>query len=280
MENPLLNLAAINAVSERSSTAIIEILEQNKRASFKKLQTETNLSNDSLQKQLEKLQKYCLVKGEITDPENGSYAFYHLTKLGTEFRSLLLDFLNKTQDIKPEPISDTFVIDEKSFRDIFEMIKLDGLQRIFNHSKIMLTDHDYSELKQFAYDQDDEKLESFLNDEKRVITSSTYNDVESSTKIDYYLRRIKKLSSYESRLVVTCIDEKTSLVTDNTKIQSAARNLGIMCANSNAVLELNEDDYLWEKFYELSLKKPERQNSTLTVSANPNNTLKKNFDRF
>ncbi len=280
MENPLLNLAAINTVSERSSILIIETLEQNERASFKKLQTETNLSNDSLQKQLEKLQKYCIVKGEITDPENGSYAFYHLTKLGMEFRSLLLDFLNKTHDVKPEPISDTFVVDEKSFKDIFEMVQIEGLQRIFNHSKIMLTDHDYSELKQFAYDQDNEKLESFLNDEKQVFISSTYNDVESSTKIDYYLRRIKKLSSYESRLVVTCIDEKTSLVTDNIKVQSAARSLGIICANSNVVLELNEGDYLWENFYELSLKKPEGRNSTLTISTNPNNALKKNFGKF
>lgn len=279
MENPLLNLATINAVSEQFNVAIIETLEQNKQASFKKLQIETGLSNDGLQKRLEKLQKYCIIKGEITDPEGGSYAFYHLTKLGIEFRSSLVGFLNETQNIKPQPISDEFVIDEKSFRYISERVKLDGIQRIFDHSKIWLINHDYSELKQFAYDQDDEKLENFLNDEKQVLISSTYNDVESSTKIDYYLRRIKKLSPYESRLIVTCIDGKTSLVTDNTKIQSAARSLGIMCASSNAVLELNEGDYLWEKFYELSLKESERPNSKLPISINPNNALKKNFNR-
>lgn len=280
MEDPLLNLAAINAVSDPYNAIIIETIDQNKRASFKKLKVVTNLSNEGLRKQLEKLQKYCVIKGEITDPEDGSYSFYHLTKLGKDFRSLLLDFLDKTHEIKPVPITDSFVIDEKTFRHVLNIVKLDGLKRIFDHSKIILTDHDYSELKQLAYEQDDEKLESFLNDEKQVIISSTYNDEVSSTKIDYYLRRAKKLSSYESRLVVSTIDEKASLVSDNTKVQSAARSLGAMCANSEAILELNDGDYLWEKFYELSLKKSDAKNLALNVSPNPITALKKNYGKF
>lgn len=280
MQNPLLNLAAINAISDPYNAIIIETINQNNRASLKKLKTATNLSNEGLRKQLEKLQKYCVIKGEITDPEDGSYSFYCLTKLGKDLRSLLLEFLDKTHEIKPAPISDSFVIDEKTFKHILNTVKLDGLKRIFDHSKIILTDHDYSELKQSSYEQDDEKLENFLNDEKQVIISSTYNDEVSSTKIDYYLRRAKKLSSYESRLVVSSIDEKASLVSDNIKVQSAARSLGVMCANSDAVIELNDGDYLWEKFYELSLKNSDAKNLALTVPNNPLATLKKNYNKF
>lgn len=234
---------------------IIETLKQNKITSFKKLQTATNLSNDNLQKQLEALQKYYIIKGEITDPEDGSYTFYHLTKQGEKFHLLLLDFLIKIYDIISEPISDTFVIDKKSFKVILKLMKLDDVQRIFEHSKIVLIEQDYSKLKQFSYQQKDKKLENFLDDKKQIIISSRYNDIEGSTKINHYLRKIRKLSSYESRLVVTCIDEHASLITDDTKIQSAAKSLGILCTNSNTVQELNDVNYLWKKFNKFLIKK-------------------------
>lgn len=276
MDNPVLNLAAINTISEPFNVVIIETIDQNKRASFKELQLKTNLSNDGLQKQLEKLQKYCIIKGEITNPDNGSYSFYHLTELGKELRLVLLDSLEKTSEIHPEPISDRFVIDANAFKNILTKVELSGLKQIFNHSKMVLTDHDYSELKELSYEQNYEYLEDFLNNENQVILCSTYDDVESSTKIDYYLRRIKKLSPHETRLIVSAIDTKSSLITDNEKTQTAARSLGVMCSNSDAVFELQKEDYLWEKFYELSLKQSDAKNINLQIPNNPIAALKKN----
>ena len=79
MDNLALNLAAINTISEPLNAIIVDTIDKNKRSSFKELQQKTKLSNDKLRKQLEKLQKYCIIKGEVTSPDNGSYSFYHLT---------------------------------------------------------------------------------------------------------------------------------------------------------------------------------------------------------
>lgn len=279
MENPLLNLATLNAVSDMHGAIIIETLAKKKRASFKELRSISNLSNEGLQKRLETLQKYCIIKGELSDPEGGSYLFYRLTKFGEEFRSILHDSLDRASQVKPMQVSDSFVIDGQSFRNILDKVKLEGLKQIFDHSKIVLTDHDYSQLKELVYEQDNEQLEDFLNNTKQVIISSTYNDEEDSTKLEYHLRRAKKLSSYEARLVVTSVDTNASLITDNEKIQSAARSQGILCANSASVLELPKGDYLWEKFFELSLK-PDTQKMNLSVQNNPIATLKKNYNKF
>ena len=277
MENPVLNLAAINTISEPLNAIIVDTIDKNKRSSFKELQNKTKLSNDKLRKQLEKLQKYCIIKGEVTSPDNGSYSFYHLTKLGKELHEVLLDSLVKSSDIHPEPISDRFVIDSTAFKNILNKVHLDSLKQIFDHSKIVLTDHDYSELKELSYEHDDTSLEDFLNNEEQVIICSTYDDVQSSTKIEYYLKRIKKLSSsYETRLIVSAIDTKSSLITDNEKIQTAARSLGVMCSNSDAVFELQKEDYLWEKFYELSLKQSDAKNTNFVIPNDPIIALKKN----
>lgn len=275
MENPIINLATINAISDPYRAVILETITQRKHASFKELLEITKLSNDGLTIQLEKLQKYALIKGELTDPKGGSYSFYRLTKLGEQFRSILHDALEKSNDVKPDPISDKFVIDAESFLKILEKRQIDGLKKIFDHCKIVCTNRDYSILTQLADKLDNESLRDFLDDEKLVIISETYNDVDNSARIEHHLRRAKKLQN-EARLVVTAIDTGASLITNNERIASAARSMGVMCGNTDAVLELKEDDYLWEKFYELSLQKSDAKNVVLHIQNNPLSILKKN----
>jgi len=276
MDNPILNLAAINAITDPYRAIIVETIAKRKHASYKELKNVTQLSNDGLTRQLEKLQKYSLIKGELTDPKDGSYSFYRLTKLGKELRVILHDTLVKTSNVNPDPISDMFVIDSETLTNILTHRKIHGLKRIFDHCKIVLTNHDYTNLKQLADKNDDGSLEDLLDDDKLVIISTVYNDEISNAKIEHHLRRVKRLVPHEARLIATAIDLNASLIADNKKIQGAARSFGVMCANTAAVLELKEGDYLWEKFYELSLRKSDAKNVDLPIQNNPLSVLKKN----
>ncbi len=263
-----LELARINVVSETYGTMIIEILAREKHASFKMLRHETNLSSEKLRMRLGKLQKHRLVRGEITDPKDGSYLFYCLTQSGKDIRLLLHDFLHKSDTISPETLTRSFVVDEDAFRYIMKIVGIDGLKRIFHRLHIVLTDDGYSKLKQLAYEQNDEILESFLGDEDRVIIHSTYHDEVSCTKTDYHLRRIKKLTPDEARLVVSAMDAKASLITNRLNVQSAATSLGVACASADAVANLGKEEFLPDKFFEMSLK-PDIKDMSLTIRLDP-----------
>ena len=68
MENPILNLAAINVITEPHRAIIIETIAKQRNVSFKDLRDATGLSNDGLTGHLDKLQKYSLIKGETAFP--------------------------------------------------------------------------------------------------------------------------------------------------------------------------------------------------------------------
>ncbi|MDE1766297.1 MAG: hypothetical protein KGI27_08520 [Thaumarchaeota archaeon] len=275
MEDPIINLAAINAITEPYSAIILETIAKKKRVTFKDLSSITELPNESLSKQLEKLQKFSMIRGELTDPEGGSYSFYYLTKLGEEFRIILHEMLQKTIDVKPDQISDKFVIDSESFKKISEQKTINEIKQIFSRCKIIFTNHDFSTSMELAVANKNESLESFLNDENLIEISETYHDEVTRTRTEYYLRRIKRLLPNKARLIATAKDLKASIITDDDKIASAARGLGIMCAKSNPILELQKGEILRDKFFELSVRDPSID-IDLPIRNNPLATLKKN----
>lgn len=276
MEDPIVNLGAINVISDPHRAIIIETVAKRKHVSFKDLLEVTGLSNDGLTIQLEKLQKYSLIKGELTDPKNGSYSFYTLTKLGKEFRSILHEALEKAALVQPSPMHEKFVLDSQAFLTILKKKRIEGINQIFDHCKIIFTNRDYSILKQVADEKKYDYISDFLENEKFVIISEYYEDEDGGSRIEHYLRRIKRIMADQARLIVTAIDLDASLITDNERVATIARGMGVMCGSTKAVLELKEGDYLWEKFYELSLKKSDSKNVDLQIQNNPISLLKKN----
>lgn len=277
MENPILNLAVINVITEPHRAIIIETIAKRRHVSFKDLRDATGLSNDGLTGHLDKLQKYSLIKGETSVPENGSYSFYYLTKLGNELRSILYDVLDKTADIHPDQISNKMILDYQGFLNILKSKDIDGIKLLFNNCKLVFTTYDYSALETVANESNNDKLSDFLEDEKYIIVSSYYDDEEDCSKLEHHLRRVKRLLPHEARLIVTAIDLKASVISDNKKILSAGRNRGIMCTSTDAILELKNEDDIREKFYEISLKKSDSKFIDLQIVNNPLTTLKKNY---
>ena len=55
-----------------------------------------------------------------------------------------------------------------------------------------------------------------------------------------------------------------------------SRSFGVICAKTESVLELKDDERLWEKFYEISLRTSDPKNIALPIEKNPIVVLKKN----
>ena len=278
MQSQILNLATINVITDPYRAVILETIGKSKHVSFKKLLDATELSNAGLTKHLEKLQEHSLIRGTLSDPENGSYSFYNLTTLGQTFRNLLHDFLTKSTDIQPEPISNKFVIDFESFETILAKKELPYIKRLFKECVIVFTNHDFAELTKFIACNGDDELESYINDEDRVMVSDTYQDVERAVKREYYLKRVKKLSHVESRLVTTAMDLNASVISNNKKILLATRRSGLMCCKVDALMKLDSNERLTDKFYEHSLQMPDTKNADFLLQNNNSLVFKRKIN--
>ena len=132
------------------------------------------------------------------------------------------------------------------------------------------------EITKFIDREGDDELESYINDEDKVIVSEVYQDAERAVKREYYFRRIKKLSQTEARLVATAIDLNASVISNNKKILLASRGSGLMCSQINALMKLDPNERLHDRFYELSLQMSNAKNVDLPLQSSHLLVLKKN----
>ena len=266
MDDQIINLGILNTISELTKTNMLEILYSRKRVTYNELLTLSGLSKSRLTKELEDLQKYLLIRGELSEPENGHYAFYILTDIGIKFHSLLHQFLNVSRDIKIEYLPDKFIIDADSFKNIIQNSDLNDLQKKVSDCKIIFTNSDYAKL--ISYYEHDEKIYDYLFDSNQIIISNAYVNTKITSKKEYYLRTIKKLNPSQARLIATANDINASLISNDPRVLSSAKSLGIICATSDDVLSLKHDEVLQKNFYNISLRKKQSDKIILSKSDN------------
>ena len=264
MDDQIINLGILNTISELTKTNMLEILYSRKRVTYNELLTLSGLSKSRLTKELEDLQKYLLIRGELSEPKNGHYAFYILTDIGIKFHSLLHQFLNMSRDIKIEYLPNKFIIDADSFKNIIQDSDLNDLQRKVSDCKIIFTNSDYAKL--ISYYEHDKKIYDYLFDSDQIIISNAYINTKITSKKEYYLRTIKKLNPSQARLIATANDIGASLISNDPRVLSSAKSLGIICATSDE--SLKHDEVLQKNFYNISLRK--RQSNKIILSKSDN----------
>ena len=250
MTKTITDLATIHVASESNNAMVLWMLYGRGHASFRQMLSTTKQSPDRLRKCLEVLQKYRLVRGEIANPEDGSYLFYRLTESGTDCCEILQDAL-RMQRIIREPPPDKFLIDKQAFVVMANTKGASGMRRLFDRCRVMLIDDDFAEIRNISYESDG-GLDELLDDERLLQIFTEYYDEDSSVSLEYYLRRVKRLPIREARLVASALDGGMALITDNKKMQQAARGVGVMCAGTCETLEVG-NGRLPEKFRELSI---------------------------
>lgn len=275
MTKTITDLATIHVASESNNAMILWMLYGRGHASFKQMLSTTKQSPDRLRKCLEVLQKYRLVRGEIANPEDGSYLFYRLTESGTDCCEILQDALRSMQRIIREPPPDKFLIDKQAFVIMANIKGASGMRRLFDRCRVMLIDDDFAEIRNISYESDG-GLDDLLDDERLLQIFTEYYDEDSSVSLEYYLRRVKRLPIREARLVASALDGGMALITDNKKMQQAARGVGVMCAGTCEALEVG-NGRLPEKFCELSIGALRAYKS---ISPNLEHVLSKMHDSY
>ena len=253
MKGEKVALTALHMASRPENMTILGILKVDVQASFLELRSRSGLSNEGLRKRLEDLQRYHMIKGNVSHSEKGVRVTYDLTDLGGRVYRLLLDSLDYMYEMDTRLASNQFVLDMEAFQEIVRISGIRGMRQIFAHSKIILRKVDHGKLKQSAHDKDDLDMELLLNDTSTVSMAPAPSKDKVLTGIEQHLRKAKRLNADYSDLIVTAIGLGASLITDNVSAQSAARSMGVVSAGSANVSNLRGANLLQDIFYEASI---------------------------
>ena len=253
MKDETVALTALHTASRPENMTILGMLRVDAQASFLELRSKSGLSNDGLRRRLEDLQRYHMIKGNVSHSEKNVRVTYGLTDLGNRVYRLLLDSLDCMYEMNTKLASNRFVLDTDAFQEIVRISGSQGIRQIFAHSKIILRKADHCKLKQNAHDKEDLDMELLLNDPDVVSMAPAPSKDKISTGIEQHLRKTKRLNGDYSNLVVTAIGLGASLITDNVNVQSAARSMGVVSAGSANVLNLRGANLLQDIFYEASI---------------------------
>ena len=248
MDDTAVNLEAVSVACAPRNAAVLAGLSGVRRATFRDMRAWTSLHNDGLGRVLEALERHGLIHCELAASPDGEYSFYTMTRRGRKVYELVLDNAARMRSIRPDPVSETFVVEGGALRRMLDKVGIDEFSRVFEKHVVLLTGYDYASANEAARKADDADLEDFLNDEKRIRVPPVYDDIEGSTGMEFHLRRARKMTVEMARVVATAVDQKASIVTDEAKVRRAALAFGIRVAGTADVLAHGKDDNLREVF--------------------------------
>ena len=253
MKSEKIALSALHVASRPENVAVLRTLMVDGHASFLDLRSGSGLSNEGLRRRLEDLQRYHMIRGEVRTLENGVRVFYSLTNMGDMLYRLLLTTLDRACEMDAMPASDRFVLDADALLKIVRIAGVGATREIFARSKIILRGDDHGRLARAVRGKGDSNIGLLLNESGMVSIAQTRPKTELLSGVEQHMRKAKKLGLDGSDLVVTAMSQNASLITDNARVQSAARSMGIMSTGSENVASLRGTKLLREVFYEVTL---------------------------
>jgi len=272
---PAIILDTLNALTDPTSFNIFQIIIR-KTISYDELIRTTQLNNKALSKHIEKLSRYSLIKVDFTKIKNGKYVVYRPTKVGKSFQQMLHDIILEFDTNITPNITGKFVIDCSSFKKILKEKTLSEIKQLFRDGIIVFTSTEFSNLLESIEDEENDKVEDFLFDERFVNVTQTYDNIEKGVRTEYYLRRAKKLQQDKAQVIATAVDLNASIISNDEKLLQYAKQLDCYCTHIDSVLKLKKDDSIIEKFSEISSENQNISKRELTNFPYVTNKLKKN----
>jgi len=250
--NSRIVLDTVNVLTDPTCFNIFQIISK-KPASYTELASFTQLSTHKLSKNLEQLLQHSLIKTDLSKTDDGKFTAYKTTALGKKFQTVLHDMMLEFDD-SPQEVTGKFVLDSSSFAKLIERYTIQKIRQIFRNSNIIFTDSDFIKIVQFVEDKENEELEDFLYDDNMITIAKTYDEPKSGSRTEFYLRRAKKLPQDKSQIVATALDRKAGIVSDDEKLIKYSRQLGVLAASIESILEL-DGNAIREEFFDLANKK-------------------------
>ncbi len=278
MAHPIIHLESLNILTNPRRANIFEIIAENKKVSFNDLIQKTGFSNDGLSKNLKHLFENYLIKVAMSKSGTEKFSYYTLTQKGEYFHKILHDVFVELASIPQRYVSNLFVLDANSFSQILEKTSVQQIAKMFRNSKIVFTNTDFSKLLEKNEENNDLVLEEFLYSEELVIVPTTYKDTVNGVMCEFYLRKSKKLSKDDSQVIATAVDLDASIISSNPKLLQAAKSLGILCVDIDAIQDMDEAQPLNEQFYELANKTYDPTSIEFLIEKNYPEIVKKNYN--
>ena len=278
MINPAIALDTLSTLINPTSLHIFETIMKEGSTSFSNIRAVTGLSNDTISRYLNKLLEYSLIKIDVTKSSDGKFAFYLLTNQGKETYQILYETMTKFDGTQTLDYTKKFVIDAKILNQLIEHRGFSWIKHIFNRSQIILSPSEYKKISEPLLNKENKELEIFLKN--NIIISRTYQKPDDSVKVEYYLRRAKKLDPEYAKLIAISLDTKAAMISDNDKVIQYAHNLGVKSIHLESVLKLKRDELIFEKVNEISNVNNKEPQFEFILHKRPTKTLKKNYNKY
>ena len=278
MVNPAIAFDTLSALINSTSLHIFETIMKEGSISFTNIKTSTGLSNDTISRHLNKLLEYSLIKIDVTKSSDGKFAFYLLTNQGKETYQILYETMTKFDDVKTLDYTKKFVIDAKNLNQLINRRSINWVKHVFNQSEIILSPSEYKKISYPLQEIENKELERFL--ENNITISRTYKKPEDSVKVEYYLRRAKKMDAENAKAIAIALDAKAAIISDEEKIIQYAHNLGAKSIHIESVLELKRNELIFEKLNDINNTSNKEPQFDFLLHKRPVKTLKKNYDKY
>ncbi len=278
MLNPAIALDTLSSLINPTSLHIFETIMKEGSTSFSNIRTLTGLSNDAISRHLNKLLEYSLIKIDVTKSSDGKFVFYLLTNQGKDTYQILYETMKKFDGVQTLDYTKKFVLNASSLKQLIEHRGTNWIKHIFSGSQIILSPDDYKKIFEPLLDNNNIELEKFVKN--NIIVARTYQNPSDGVKIEYYLRRAKKMEVEQAKMIAIALDLKAAIISDNDKVIQYAHNLGTKSIHIESIFELKRNELIYEKLDEISSVNGKEPQYDFLLHKRPIKGIKKNYDKF
>lgn len=220
----------LKIVSHPNRYKIFDYIASEKRT-FKDLMGYTKMSKAGLSQILSLLSTHGLIVSEPFDER--------VTHNLTEFGDFVYSYLSSCKDvISSFPMSETktLVLSANDLIKLMEKYDFETFTYLLKGWKIIISPLNFQQLVEWLddkiLDEEDqskyEKIEEIVYGEDLFEVLKDYSEVEKSVRVEFYLRKQKKLSPKQAELVATAVDQHAFIVSTDEKTLLVGRKLGVL----------------------------------------------------
>lgn len=219
----------LKIVSHPNRYKIFDYIASEKRT-FEDLINYTKMSKSGLSHILSLLSSHGLIVSEPFDER--------VTHDLTEFGDFVYSYLGFCKDvISSFPVSETniLVLSADDLIKLIEKYDFETFMYLFEGRKIILSSLSFQQIVEWLDDkildgEDQSKFEKFediVYGEDLFEVLEDYSEVEKGVRVEFYLRKQKKLSPKQAELVATAVDQKAVILSADENILLVGRKLGV-----------------------------------------------------
>lgn len=207
----------------------------NSDKTFCSLLKDLKMSRSGLSTALLKLSKAGLIAPQF-DEEQVKFSLTRTGNLLHNYIELCTDAVLSLRTVEKQRI----ILSAEDMIKIIESYDTKTFKHLFTGWKIILSSMDYERILDYINEktigQETEKFEEFekfLFDEEMICVLKTYDNPEKTVRIEYYLRKQKKLSIDDAEMIASGVDQQAIIASNKDIIVETGLEIGLHTVKMN-----------------------------------------------